>query len=137
MAFTPINLLAMMVSVLVLNSAVVRLGLPRRVPAIYWIVQGMNAAIIVAVMVWGIPGLHGQAKLINWIIALVVGMHMVQNVSARLAATAEARRAALDAEWEALHRRADEERASKARTPAPDQGAAGAAGTSGTAGADP
>ena len=44
MAFSPINLLAMMVTVLGLNSAVVRLGLAKRVPALYWIVQGMNAA---------------------------------------------------------------------------------------------
>ena len=127
MAFSPINLLAMMVTVLGLNSAVVRLGLAKRVPALYWIVQGMNAAIIVAVLAWGIPGLRGQAIVINWIIALVISMHMVQNVSARLAATAQARREALDAEWDALRQRADQERRHGEVAPKPDQGAAGAA----------
>ena len=133
MAFSPINLLAMMVTVLALNSALVRLGLAKRVPALYWIVQGMNAAIIVAVLVWGIPGLRGQAAVINWIIALVISMHMVQNVSARLTATAEARREALNAEWEALRQRADQERR-PGGAPRSDQGAAGAADG---AGADP
>lgn len=110
MAFTPVNLLIAMVLVLGLNSALVRLGLAARFPALYWIVQGMNAAIVVGVLVWGVPGLRGQAKLINWIIALVVSMHVVQNVSARMAAQSEARRASLDAEWEALNRRAQERR---------------------------
>ena len=127
MSISPIDLLVAMVLVLGLNSALVRFGLAGRYPALYWIVQGMDAAIIVAVLVWGVPGVRGHATVVNWIIAAVVAMHIVQNLSARLAAQSEARRADLDAEWAALQQRVDSKRrdgAAPEQRPSPAEGPA-------------
>lgn len=91
--------------VLGLNQALVRLTVFKRNALLFWSIQGLNAAAIVWLVGWGVPGLVGTAKLINWIIALVLGMHFAQNLQARMALQSNERREAIEREWEELQAR--------------------------------
>ncbi len=129
MVFTPINLLMAMLVVLGLNQLLIRLSLYARVPIFFWVIQAMNLTVVALVVVWGVPGLSGNAKLANWIIALVVSLHFVQNIQARMSALAADRREELEREWEELEQRREEvrrleaeEQAARRKSPPPSEG---------------
>lgn len=112
--------------VLGLNQALVRLTVFKRNALLFWSIQGLNAAAIVWLVGWGVPGLVGTAKLINWIIALVLGMHFAQNLQARMALQSNERREAIEREWEelqarreAIQRMEDEEKQKERAAPPP------------------
>ena len=111
---SPTELLAAMVGILGINHLLMRFQLYLKFPPIYWVIQLINLAIIAYVLILGLPGLTGQAKLINWIIGLVVAMHLVQNHGAVLSARSQARREELDREWEALEIRREQLRREEA-----------------------
>lgn len=118
---SPVHLLVAMIVILGLNQALIRFSLFARVPALFWVVQAMNLAVIVGVLIVGIPGLTGSAKLANWILALVLGLHTVQNYQVRLTALAETRRREIEEEWRELEARRVE-LARQEREAAPEPG---------------
>ena len=126
MVVTPYNLLVAMIVVLGLNQALIRFSLYARVPFLYWLIQAMDVIIVGFVFAHGIPGLVGTARLINWIIGLVISLHFVQNYQAKLAAASDERREEIEREWEELqarreeiHRQEAEQARSRAKKPEP------------------
>ncbi len=108
MVFTPINLLVAMLVILGLNQILIRFSLYAKLPIVFYLVQAMNIVVVLGVIIVGVPGLSGSAKLANWIIALVVSLHFVQNIHARMSALADARREDIEREWEELEQRREE-----------------------------
>lgn len=82
------------------------LGLPvfaaRAAPLI--LVQLINLVVITGLLTTGLPGLDGQLKVFNWIVALLLVLHSWQN-TARFQRQRAARRATQD-EAEGARRRA-------------------------------
>lgn len=90
-------------AVLALNHLLVRFELARRFRLLFWAVSLTDAALAVAVCFYGLPGFdQGMVRLL---VALVLLMHLAQNLQHRLRWAAEDRDAALDAEY-AAHQKA-------------------------------
>lgn len=77
--FIPWELLAL--AALLLGN---RVALPRlhAQPRVYWLVQAVDALVLVAALVFGLPGLPDDGPA-GWLVAAVMGFHLVQNAALR------------------------------------------------------
>lgn len=103
-------LLALAIGLLAVNQLVYRMEIFTRIMALYWAMQALNAAVIATLLFWGIPGVTGLGRLVDGILILSIGMHVVQNHSALLNRRSAARRDELEQERLALEARRDEMR---------------------------
>lgn len=81
------------VAVLASNHVLVRLPGWQRRPVVFWLAQLANLAAAVFVMAVGIPGLHGDLTIFNWVFGLLFVVRIVQNNQRYSAARREAREA--------------------------------------------
>lgn len=99
-----------------------RLALPAAIkrPPLFWAIQAMDVAVIVAVLFFGMPGLK-HVPAVAWMVAAIVAFHVVQNLSVRSKAVHDERRKAEERELVRLAREAAEiDAAADARQAQPD-----------------
>lgn len=104
MNLTPAQLtvVAALGSVLATNHLLVRTELARRITPLFWLVNAVDASLAVYVCLVGVPGFpQGMVRLM---VALVLLMHLAQNLQHRLRWAGEDREAALAEEYAAAHR---------------------------------
>lgn len=77
------------IALLVLNGLLVHLPRWSERRGAFWSLQALNLGASCFMVVEGIPGLPGAARYANWVIALLLLIHLVQN-NARLVAVRRA-----------------------------------------------
>ncbi|MCA9488278.1 MAG: hypothetical protein KC621_00075 [Myxococcales bacterium] len=90
------------------NHLVVRSELARRVPALFYVVVGLDVLVALAVLLVGVPGVPGIGRLL---VALVLMLHLAQNFRMRLSWTTEDREVEMQAELKEARKLQDEEHA--------------------------
>ncbi|MCB9683834.1 MAG: hypothetical protein H6738_02235 [Alphaproteobacteria bacterium] len=90
------------------NHLLVRSELARRIPALFFLVVGMDVLVALAVLLVGVPGVPGIGRLL---VALVLMLHLAQNFRLRLGWTTEDREAELQTELKEARRLQEEEHA--------------------------
>lgn len=85
------------VALVLSNYLVTRTEIPRRFPALFWLVCGLDAVLAVVVFIFGVPGLH-QSPMVRLVLGLVILMHLAQNFQVRTRWASEDRMMRLQAE---------------------------------------
>ncbi|MEQ1565878.1 MAG: hypothetical protein ABMA64_09600 [Myxococcota bacterium] len=86
--------------VMMVNLVVPRLGWVRDYPALFWAINGVNAAVGLGALVVGVPGFEGH-PIVRFMVGLAMLMHLAQNFAAKSRWEAEDRMARLDDELRA------------------------------------
>ncbi len=78
------------IAVLVLNQAVHRLPVLTRLRLLFWSVVCLDVGLAAGAIVFGLPGFQ-HAPSVSWVVGLLLGLHIVQNIRARSALVREDR----------------------------------------------
>lgn len=98
MAVSPTNLAAGCFVALVLsNYLVTRTEIPRRWPALFWIICGIDALAAILVLLYGVPGFQ-HSPMVRFVIGLVILMHLAQNFQVKTRWSSEDRARRLEEE---------------------------------------
>ena len=76
---TETTLIFVVVALLGLNHLVFRLPGWERRRMVFWTLQMLNLSTATALMAVGIPGFIGAARAINWVLGLLLILHIVTN----------------------------------------------------------
>ena len=85
----PTTLILAVAAILGMNHMVFRLPGWEHRRLVFWSVQLLNLIVIIALLAIGIPGFAGAAKAINWVLGLLLVLHVVTNNGRLVAALAE------------------------------------------------
>lgn len=112
---TSTTLLLLVAALLGINNLIFHLPNWDQRRGLFWFLQLLNLAVIVALLTVGIPGFAGATKAVNWVLALLLILHIVGNnarllkaTNARSDGTSEADLAKRDQLKSALQRGAEE-----------------------------
>jgi len=86
----PTTLILAVAAILGMNHMVFRLPGWEHRRLVFWSVQLINLIVIIALLAIGIPGFAGAAKAINWVLGLLLILHVVTNNGRLVAALADA-----------------------------------------------
>lgn len=75
----PTTLLLVVVAILGLNHMVLRIPGWHQRRVVFWALQLLNLVAAVLLMAVGIPGFAGATKAINWVLGLLLILHIVTN----------------------------------------------------------
>jgi hypothetical protein len=89
--------LGAVVALIVANYAVTRTQLGRRMPMFFWLINGLDLAAGLGVLIFGVPGFE-HSTTIRFVLGLVVLMHLAQNFHAKTRWDAEERERRLQEE---------------------------------------
>jgi len=73
------TLILAVAAILGMNHMVFRLPGWEHRRVVFWGVQCLNLIVIIALLAVGIPGFAGAAKAINWVLGLLLILHVVTN----------------------------------------------------------
>jgi len=73
------TLILAVAAILGMNHMVFRLPGWEHRRVVFWGVQFLNLIVIIALLAVGIPGFAGATKAINWVLGLLLILHVVQN----------------------------------------------------------
>jgi len=112
---TSTTTLLLVAALLGINNLIFHLPKWEQRRGLFWFLQLLNLAVIIALLTVGIPGFGGATRAINWVLALLLVLHIVGNNGRLLKATsalhdgtAEADQAKRDQIKSALQRGAEE-----------------------------
>jgi hypothetical protein len=75
----PTTLILAVAALLGLNRVIFHIPGWEHRRVVFWGLQVLNLIVIVALLAVGIPGFAGAAKAINWVLALLLVLHVVTN----------------------------------------------------------
>ena len=75
----PTTLILVVVAILGLNHLLFRIPGWHQRRVVFWGVQVLNLLVSILLMAVGIPGFAGAAKAINWVLGLLLILHIVTN----------------------------------------------------------
>ena len=84
------TLILAVAAILGMNHMVFRLPGWEHRRVVFWGVQVLNLIVIIALLAVGIPGFAGAAKAINWVLGLLLILHVVTNNGRLVTALADA-----------------------------------------------
>jgi hypothetical protein len=85
----PTTLILAVAALLGMNQMIFRLPGWEHRRVVFWGLQVTNLTVIIALLAFGIPGFAGATKAINWVLGLLLVLHVVTN-NGRLMATLNA-----------------------------------------------
>lgn len=83
---TSTTLLLLVAALLGINNLIFQLPKWEQRRGLFWFLQLLNLLVIIALLVVGIPGFAGATKAVNWVLALLLVLHIVGNNGRLLAA---------------------------------------------------
>ncbi len=83
------TLILAVAAILGMNHMVFRLPGWEHRRVVFWSVQLLNLIVIIALLAIGIPGFAGATKAINWVLGLLLILHVVTNNGRLVAALAD------------------------------------------------
>ena len=79
--------LLLVAALLGINNLIFHLPKWEQRRGLFWFLQLLNLSVIIALLVVGIPGFAGATRAINWVLALLLVLHIVGNNGRLLEAT--------------------------------------------------
>lgn len=79
-----------LIGLIALNYVIPRTSYARRYPALFWTINGLDLAVGLVVLMFGLPGFEGK-PLVRLMIGLLVMLHLAQNFQAKTRWAAEDR----------------------------------------------
>jgi hypothetical protein len=89
--------LGVVVALIAANYLITRTQLGRRLPMLFWLINGLDLAAGLGVLLFGVPGFE-HSTTIRFVLGLVVLMHLAQNFHAKTRWDAEERERRLEEE---------------------------------------
>ena len=95
---TSTTLLLLVAALLGINNLIFHLPKWEQRRGLFWFLQLLNLAVVIALLAVGIPGFAGATKAINWVLGLLLILHIVGNNARLLKATSAANDGASEAD---------------------------------------